>query len=187
MLEAIQTMLEPVKNKVGLMVGRCVLRAITDTGKLQRVQVQALADETHDDVERVQQYGFTSVPFAGAEGVVVFVGGNRDHGLVIAVDDRRYRLVGLSAGEVALYDDQGQKVHLTRTGIVVDGAGKDIHFVNAPTVFIPQDLRVGRDIIADRDISDQGGTKSMKGMRTAYNGHRHVETGSTTNTPDAGM
>ncbi|WP_431477838.1 phage baseplate assembly protein domain-containing protein [Massilia eburnea] len=58
--------------------------------------------------------GFTSVPKPGAEGVVVFVGGNRDHGLVIAVEDRRFRLKGLASGEVAIYDDQGQKVHLTR-------------------------------------------------------------------------
>ncbi|MFS8930942.1 phage baseplate assembly protein V [Cupriavidus taiwanensis] len=192
MLEAIQMILEPVKARVGLMVGRCVLRAVTDATKLQRVQVQVLADEVHDDVERVQSYGLTSVPHAGAEGVVVFAGGNRDHGLVIAVDDRRYRLVGLEAGEVALYDDQGLKVHLTRDGIVVDGAGKDIHFVNAPTVHIPQDLHVARDIIADRDIYDQaaGAPKSMKGMRTAHNGHRHVENnvaGGPTNTPDTGM
>ncbi|SCU73563.1 Bacteriophage Mu Gp45 protein [Cupriavidus necator] len=184
MLEAIQTMMEPLKAKVGLMVGRCVLRAVSDANKLQRAQVQVLAEETHDDVERVQQYGFTSVPFSGAEGVVVFVGGNRDHGLVIAVDDRRYRLVGLAPGEVALYDDQGQKVHLTRSGIVIDGGGHDLVIQNAPNVRMTGSLFVAGSIQADGDIADQGGAKTMNGMRQAYNSHTN---GSGTTTPTPAM
>ena len=48
---------------------------------------------------------------------MVFAGGLRSHGLVIAVEDRRYRLRDLKDGEVALYDDLGQVVHLTRDGI----------------------------------------------------------------------
>lgn len=48
------------------------------------------------------------------------------------VADRRYRLQGLAAGEVALYDDLGQKVHLTRGGIVIDGAGLPMTIQNTP-------------------------------------------------------
>ena len=40
-----------------------------------------------------------------------------DIGLVVGVEDRRYRLVGLAGGEVAIYDDLGQKVRLKRNGI----------------------------------------------------------------------
>jgi phage baseplate assembly protein V len=182
MLDAIQALMAPIANKVGLMVGRCVLLAVADAKKLQRAQVQLLADEVHDDVERVQQYGYTSVPLPGAEGVVVFAGGNRDHGLLIAVDDRRYRLTGLAAGEVALYDDLGKKVHFTRNGIVVDGGGKDLVIQNAPNVHMPGNLLVAGDIVADGDIADQGGVKSMKGMRQAYNTHTNGS-GTTTPTP----
>ncbi len=119
MFKAIEDMTAGIRQRAALMVGRCILRAISDTSAVQLVQCQLLADEIQDDVERIQQYGFTSVPLPGAEGVVVFVGGNRDHGLLIAVEDRRYRLQGLEGGEVALYDDQDQKIHLTRTGITV--------------------------------------------------------------------
>lgn len=190
MLDVIDRMLDPIRGRVGGLVRRCVLTALSDAGGLQHAQVRALADDDHDDVERFQQYGFTSVPKAGAEGLVVSVGGNTDHGIIVAVDDRRYRLKALQSGEVALYDDQGLKVHLTRNGIVIDGAGKDIQFVNAPTVRIPQDLHVGRDIIADRDIGDQGGAKTMKGMRTTFNGHKHPENnvaGGNTNQPNEQM
>src|SRR3546814_1878282 len=52
--------------------------------------------------------------------IVVFVGGSRGHGIVIATEDRRYRPTGLEAGEAMLYDDLGQKVHLKRTGIEIE-------------------------------------------------------------------
>jgi len=89
--------------------------ALVDDGKkLQQVQVELLADEVKDSVERFQQYGFTSVPLTGAETVCVFLGGGRDHGIVVAIDDRRYRLTGLENGDVALYTDEGTKIVLGR-------------------------------------------------------------------------
>lgn len=70
-------------------------------------------------MERVQNYGFTSHPHPGGatETLALFVGGDRGNGLVIVAGDRRYRLRPLVEGEVALYDDLGQVVHLKRTGI----------------------------------------------------------------------
>ena len=80
MIDAIQKMTEGLRGRVQLMIGRAILSAISDAGKIQTAQAQLLADEVQDDVERIQEYGFASVPLPGAEGVVVFVGGNRDHG-----------------------------------------------------------------------------------------------------------
>ena len=194
MIDAIQKMTEGLRGRVQLMIGRAILSAISDAGKIQTAQAQLLADEVQDDVERIQEYGFASVPLPGAEGVVVFVGGNRDHGLLIATDDRRYRLVGLEAGEVALYDDLGQKVHLTRSGIVIDGGGLPVTVQNTPsvtfdtpTVTATGNLHVNGNIVADGDIKDHT-TKSMAGMRTAYNSHHHSDPqGGTVGTPDTAM
>src|SRR3546814_9346476 len=77
------------RHSIAMMVGRCVLTAINDGSKVQTVQLTGLADEVLDRVERFQDYGFTSVPLAEAEGIVVFVGGSRGHGIVIATEDRR--------------------------------------------------------------------------------------------------
>lgn len=109
----------PLARRVRLLVGRGILRLVNDGLKLQGVQVSLLADEVHDNVERFQEYGFTSHPHPGAEAIALSVGGSRDHAVVISIDDRRYRLKGLGAGEVALYDDQGQVIRLKR--------GKEIH------------------------------------------------------------
>jgi phage baseplate assembly protein V len=112
-------MIEQLKGRVTNMIGRCILSAIDDGRKIQSVQIEALEGEAHDNVERFQNYGITSVPYADAEAVTLFVGGLRSHAIVIAVDDRRYRLTGLAQGEVALYDDLGQVVHLKRDGILI--------------------------------------------------------------------
>lgn len=113
--------MKALQHRVQMMIGRCVIAAINDDPKCQELQVELLADETIDAVEHFQGYGLSAHPRAGAEGVALSVGGLRSHAIVLAVGDRRYRMTGLAEGEVALHDDQGQSVHLTRDGIVITG------------------------------------------------------------------
>lgn len=107
--------------------------------------------DVRDNTPLMQHWGLASRPKAGADAVVVFLGGNRGNGVVIATGDRRFWLKGLAEGEVALYDDQGQKVHLTRNGIVIDGAGKPITIQNTPKVRMVTDLEVTGDVKAGAD------------------------------------
>lgn len=146
MIRAINKMTAPLARKVSLMVARGVLALVNDAAKMQGVQVTLLSGEVRD-MERFQNYGYTSQPHAGAEVAAVFVGGNRDHGLALAIDDRRYRLKGLQGGEVALYDDLGHIIKLSRTGIVITGAAHDINIIDCPNVNV-----IGGDVKAD-DIS----------------------------------
>lgn len=171
-IDVIKKVTEGIGDKARLMVGRCIIRAVNDKGGVQVLQAQLLADEFQDDVERIQQYGLTTVPLDKAEGVVVFVGGNRDHGLVIACEDRRYRLKGLAGGDVALYDFEGQSVQLRRGGKVLVKANTEIT-LDAPDTLVTGNLRVKGQVVGDKDIADQGGTKTMRAMRTAHNGHAH--------------
>jgi len=143
MIRAINKLTAPLARRVNLMVARGVLALVNDAAKMQGVQVKLLSGEVRD-MERFQNYGLTSQPHAGAEVAGVFVGGNRNHGLVLAIDDRRYRLKGLQSGEVALYDDLGHIIKLSRTGIVITGATHDINIVNCPKVIV-----TGGDVIAD--------------------------------------
>jgi phage baseplate assembly protein V len=119
MIRTISKTVAPLKRRVYLMISRAVVALVHDARKLQEVQITGFAGETIDGAERVQQYGFTSVPHAGAEAILLSIGGNRSHPVVIAVDDRRYRLTALEGGEVALYDDQDQKIHIKRDGIEI--------------------------------------------------------------------
>lgn len=111
--------LRELQRRVMNALARAVIEQVSDGTKMQVVQISLMADEVKGGVERYQEYGFTSVPLTGAEALAAFIGGNRDHGIVICVADRRYRLKGLAAGEVAIYDDQGQKIVLHRDHIRV--------------------------------------------------------------------
>jgi phage gp45-like len=78
--------------------------------------------ETFANREYMQHYGFTSRPLKDGEGLVLKQG---DKVFLIASDDRRYR-ISLAEGEVALYTDEGDKVHLKRGGVIEIEAGTKI-------------------------------------------------------------
>lgn len=104
---------------------RRLIRGIIDSvveGAIKRISIKGISGEQLTDRELFQHYGFTSRPLAGAEGIVIREG---NCFYVIAEDDRRYR-IALADGEVALYDDQGQAVHLKR--------GKRIHVYGCDTL-----------------------------------------------------
>ncbi len=122
-MNAIQKITAPTQRRVRLMVARAILELVDDSKKLQSLQISVRKDELRDDVERFQQFGFSSVPEAGAEAIVLHVGGGSDHPVVIAVDDRRYRPLDLAEGETCLYTiEDGKRVYCKSNGEVHLGA-----------------------------------------------------------------
>lgn len=107
-----------LSRRIANIVARAVVQLVDDAKKLQLLQVGVLAGETIDDAEHCQPYGFSSVPLAGAEAVVVFPNGDRSHPLAIAVSDRRYRPTGGQAGQVGLYHYLGAVLVMLANGTV---------------------------------------------------------------------
>lgn len=105
-------LLQPLKNKISLMIGRAILTAINDGGGIQQVQVSILAGESMDKVARMQNFGFTSVPPKGSEGIILALQGNRENLVVVAADHRDFRVKGLAEGESAQYNKTGAKTVL---------------------------------------------------------------------------
>lgn len=178
---SIARLLSALARRVRAVVARGVIRLVDDERLAQETHVDILRGESRS-LERFAQYGFTSVPHAGAEGVVVFVNGDRSHGVVIACEDRRYRLKGLAGGEVALYDDLGTRVVLRRGGRLELVAPTSVE-ITTPVVSVSGDLVVGGDVLADGDVAD--GTRSMAGDRAIFNSHTHagVESGGSLTDP----
>ncbi|MBD3813988.1 MAG: phage baseplate assembly protein, partial [Betaproteobacteria bacterium] len=102
------------------LLGRGRITLVDDSGGTQTLQIVLGPLETRDALPRMAEYGFTSNPPADTDAVMVCIGGDRSRGIVIATGHQVYRLKSLAPGDVALYDDLGQKVHLTRSGIVID-------------------------------------------------------------------
>jgi phage gp45-like len=118
---------------------RGIVKSVVE-GVIKRFTASGRPDETISDREYLQHYGYTSRPLAGAEIIIIREG---NHYLAIASDDRRYR-ISLKEGEVALYDDLGQKVHLTRDGIVVESPKRI--YATAPEVTVTADeINLGGD------------------------------------------
>jgi len=117
-MQAGNRILGPIRRRLAHLVARAVVTLVNDAAKMQTLQLGLLADEALDGAEHWQPYGFTYKPHAGAEALVLAVGGHRAHSVVIACADRRYRLAGLEDGEVALYSDEGDKVHLKRGRVI---------------------------------------------------------------------
>lgn len=169
-----RNMAASMANAVKLAIGRAVLRAVSDKPGRQFVQFEALQNEVKDGIERVQQYGFTSHPIPGASVVFVCVGSNRDHPVAIAVDDPRYRKANMSPGEVAIYTDEGDYVHLKRGRIVEINTDKLVVKASNSVRMETPILEVTGHIIDRCDAEGQ----SMHAMRAIYNTHTHPETNS---------
>jgi len=116
-------LIRPITNKIFLLLGRAVLNAIENSEDTQKLKVLALSDEVINDIERFQEYGFETYPFADSEVFIGFLNGNRDHGIALVVHDDRHRLKDLVEGEVAVYTDEdsetgGHRIHFKRGQII---------------------------------------------------------------------
>ncbi len=127
-----------VKKKIYLLIGRAILTAINNDEKTQKVQVTGLKNEPISDIERMQEYGFETYPKTGtAEAIVLFQNGNRDQGLVICVHDRDKRPTDLTEGNVRMYDWNNNKITLTDDGITIeDVTGNKIDLKNTGVIEI---------------------------------------------------
>lgn len=144
-------------------------------GSLIGVEMEGLAGEPVSG-ELFQHYGFSSAPLAGAEYVVIPIGGSTNHAIVIASEDGRYRLQ-LQDGEVSLYTDEGSYIHMQR-GRVIEVVADELLFkvknkvrIETPLVEMSGDLHVEGSIKADGEIEDH--TRSMQADRDLYNVHDH--------------
>jgi phage gp45-like len=152
------------------------LGPIDDSGAQQLAQTQiktgapAGVGEVMDQVLRLGEYGFWSCPPIGGEAIVVYLGGRRSSGLIIATGDRATRPKNLAPGE-AMFGNPGQNVFIKAT--------KDGDFVSQAASWTHTgDVHVTGTVFADHMKPADGwtGTYATGDGRTV-----HVENGITTN------
>jgi phage baseplate assembly protein V len=159
-----------LNDKIMNMIARGVLGAVDDGKGVQVLSLSLLAGERKDNIERMQNYGFTSVPSGEAEAIVIFPGGDRSAGVVVALDERASRMSGLAAGEVAVYTNEGDsivlktnnEIEVTTRRLVINAeesveinAQQDVT-VSTPTRVLMRTplLRVEGDITASGSITE---------------------------------
>lgn len=110
---------------------RAVLTALDTAPRVSLAQAEGLSKEQLQALELFQHYGFTSAPPKGTTCVVLPVGGQTAHGIVVATEHGAYRIKGLQSGEVAIYTDEDQAADgcriVLKRGNVVEIQGKNIN------------------------------------------------------------
>lgn len=165
---ALRQALRAFGRRVQMLLGRGVVRATESKSGRSLLQVALMRDELRSGVEHLQEYGFASRPPVGAEVVVLFAGGNRDHGVVIASGDRRTRPNLLAPSEVAIYHPSGSQVLLRSDGSVLVSSATQV-VLDTPSV------RVQGDLVVTGEVTDrvETGGLSMHSMRSIFNVHSH--------------
>ncbi len=149
-------------------------------GAIKRFSGSGRPGESFTSREYFQHYGFTSSPLQGAEGLAVVQGSTI---FLVASDDRRYR-IELAAGEVALYTDEGDFIHLKRNNLLHVSSGRKVQ-VNAatevevisPTIKLTGNVQVSGTLAATGAIS--GPSLATTGNVTA--GGTVIDVGGNTN------
>jgi len=107
-----------IRKKIFLVVGRGELKTVDNSKDTAKCQGEFLKDEIISDVEKMEDYGFTSNPEVGSQIVAIFVDGNREQGLAIRFHDRRYRPTDLQPGEACMYHKSGSRVLMKSDGSI---------------------------------------------------------------------
>ncbi|EPO8467101.1 phage baseplate assembly protein V [Yersinia enterocolitica] len=180
-----------IQRALSNMLVRAVVRRLDSSSKNQMLQIQMIADELKDNIEHLEPYGFTSAAHTGAEAFAAFPDGDRSHGVVLVVADRRYRIKGLKSGEVAIYSDEGDSIILKRGNqielntkqFIVNAEEKAVF--NKPLIEASGQIKAQGNVESAADVQDKTGT--MAAMRGQFNSHTHPHGEPNTDKPNQKM
>ena len=163
---------------------RGVLHLVKSADNIQKVQASGLADETLQDVELMQQFGFTSVPPANTQAVILPIGGQTTHGIVIATENGSFRVKNLQGGEVAVYDESGSSIVLKKGRLIeIDCDVLKINATKKVDISSPL-VETDRVFTAQGQINGNGGMAVQGGSGASFTGNVQQSGGSFTTNGD---
>lgn len=145
---------------------------LTQAGEpIQRVQVSGLADETLQEIEQLQQFGFTSHAPADTDVIVIPLGGDTSHGIVIASEHGSFRVKNLQSGEVAVYDQSGSSIIL-KQGRLIEMDCDTLHIKAKTKIHMESPLVEASQVLtAQGQINGNGGMAVQGGSGTKFTGN----------------
>ena len=159
------SLINRIVNGLEMMLSKALVHTFDDNNDIQLVKLSGLSGEVLDGVERLQNYGLSSVPDSDSEAIVAYLNGKRDHGVVIVCDNGASRPTKLESGEVVLYSSNGQTVLLDKDGKLVLTGADDVEINgNADYAVAYNDLKSAFDELRN-DLN------ALINLFNAHNGH----------------
>lgn len=124
------------QDQIRSMISRGRLLESDDSGGYQTIKAKGFANDEAEGIVRHQQFGLSSNPGAGAEGVLLRLGGRAERTIAILFELLGKRPKNLPVGTTALYNAFGIVWELLSTKADLDHGGKNLHVRNAPKVKI---------------------------------------------------
>lgn len=146
-------------DKTRGMVRRVTLKNIKDTGQTQTASIEVADGIYRDDVEILQPFGFSShASEDGALALVLAVGGDEGDQVVLPIGNPSKRMGGLQPGESGIHNEDGDKIVLTKGGVIQIRAASALNVVIGGVTFNVSaagvDITGGRVTHNGHDIGD---------------------------------
>lgn len=109
---------------------------VNDSGPQQIVDVHGAFGDKPRKIWRVQDFGYSSNPPAGSEGLLQALAGNSDRLIYRDGGHQEHRPKNLPAGGTALYDADGKLLKIVKEETTFDAGNKPLTLFNATKVKI---------------------------------------------------
>jgi phage gp45-like len=94
---------------------RAILQTVDDSGPQQLMKLTGLTGQIIGEAVRSQHFGLSSVPPAGAEALMLALGGGHDRMHALGVEHPQKRPTNTPAGGTVLYDAYGDVCSIVQT------------------------------------------------------------------------
>lgn len=159
------------------MIRRARMRAQQDSGAVQKVRVDVNDTFGRDDIERLQDYGFSARPSAG-EGIVIEVGG---HLLVLRMDQTASR-PKLELDEVSVWHKEGHSITLKAGKVIAVDCDSYVvttktYTVNASESVALNTPEVAASALLKSDTLNVANGGTIDGVNVGEHDHGNVQEG----------
>lgn len=100
------------------------------------MKLSGVDGQTFGQAVRSQHFGLTSVPPAGAEGLILALGGGLDRAWALGVEHPQHRPTGLTSGASTFYDANGNRVDLNSAGVTITDLSGNVVSTSASKITV---------------------------------------------------
>ena len=157
-LKLIQRENHTLINRINNMVrfGKTIL--LTD-GKTQSYQIKVANEELVENTKYIENYGITSKAPKGSETIAFAIQGNAGNIVLLNIGNRQLRFKDLKDGEVAMYDNSGNYIHMKNSGKMKVKAPEEVE-VETKAVLVKASAKVvvqAPEVTVDSQLINLGG------------------------------